>query len=347
MILLHENFFGITTANVTASFLSVNNSAQMQFGTAFSRWSSNSSAVSTIGLGSFIFSSHTDSSAIYTGLASAINPATATSPVLFLTLRYNTNRLINASVDPAGIVSITREPSTLLITGLIPNYIPTNWGYYEFGTVIHPSNGSVEFKYNGQTIISQSGLITQTGSNSVANNTGFQSVSTNPSPYSLRVTDWYVTNNVGSNPNTNGFLGDIRIFSTIPSSSGDVNNFTPSSGSNMVNMVDDGNSPDNDTTFVSASLSGSLDLYNTFPFTGSFSTLYGLGVKALARKTDPGNRNIQLVIKSGSNSSYSSTQSVSDNYRYFSAIYETNPNTSAPWGSLSEINGTQIGYTIL
>jgi len=160
------------------------------------------------------------------------------------------------------------------------------------------------------------------------------------------VTDWYVTNTNGSNPATNGFLGDIRIVSTIPTASGDTINFTPLSASNF-EMVDDGNSPDNDVTFVSASAPTSMDLYRTIAYTGSVTQIYGLGVKALARKTEPGSRAIQLVIKSGSTFTYSPSESILDNYRYHAGIFERNPNTGAVWSSVSHANNTQIGFTIL
>jgi hypothetical protein len=241
------------------------------------------------------------------------------------------------------VITVRRGGSTTLATYTIPNYVANNWYYYEFGAVIDDTAGSVQLRLNGNTVISASGLDTRNGALAYVDGVSLDCLS---STTTVNVTDWYVTNTQGSNPATNGFLGDIRIVSTIPNASGDVINFLPLSSSNVL-MVDDGNSPDNDGTYVSASLSGSLDLYRTTTYTGSFTQIYGLGVKALARKTDPGARNIQLAIKSGSSITYAPSESILDSYRYHAAIFETNPNTGTTWSSVSDVNGTQVGFTII
>lgn len=346
MILLHENFFGITTSNIASNFKFV---APINFGIfgavpnpIYSRWSSNSSGVRIARAGSiepgFLVTAIPESSTVYTGWAHFHE-----ANDIVITFRQLGTVHVNVRFNSSGLISLQRGLSTTLATYTIPNYTNNTWYYCEFGAVISDISGSVEFRLNGQTVISASGLDTRNGANQWVDEVGFDAPTT---AAACRITDWYVTNGQGSNPATNGFLGDIRIFSTIPSSSGDTLNFVPLSGTN-VQMVDDGNSPDDNTTFVSASLSGSLDLYNTFQYTGSATQIYGVGVKTLARKTDAGSRNIRLTIKSGSNVESSVTQPVLDNYRYSSAVFETNPNTGTNWASMSDVNGTQIGYTIL
>jgi hypothetical protein len=344
MIIYEQNFFGITDANMSLNFkylfrfyfidtINVN--------PVWSRWSSNTSAIrmkSYISANTaFLFAGITGSSPIYCGWAQ--NSSGGDSVTQF---RQNGTVHVDAYFSN-GVVTIRRAGTTTLVSANIPNYAPNNWYYYELGTVIADISGSVEFRVNGQTIISASNLDTRNGVSPYVDEVGFYAGSPDPSHY---ITDWYITNGEGSNPATNGFLGDIRIFSTIPTASGDTINFTPLTGSNAL-MVDDGNSPDNDTTFVSASMPGSIDLYRTVAYTGSFTQIYGLGVKALARKTEPGSRAIQLAIKSGSTLTYFPSESILDNYRYHAGIFERNPNTGTTWSSLSDVNNTQIGFTIL
>lgn len=335
MILLHENFFGINGSNVVQNFKYVN---AISVGTSFSRWTTNTSGMAFNGWPAYLYAGITGSNPVYSGWAQYA----VSGDGLSVRFRQNGTTHVDAYFQ-GGLVTIRRGLSTTLATYNIPNWSSNTWYYFEMGAVIDDVNGSVQFIVNGQTVISASNLDTRNGALPYVDEVGFEGPNLVTRIYYM--TDWYVTDTLGSNPTTNGFLGDIRIFSTIPSSSGDTLNFIPLTGTN-VQMVDDGNSPDDNTTFVSASLSGSLDLYNTFQYTGSATQIYGVGVKALARKTDAGSRNIQLTIKSGSNIQRSVTQSVLDSYRYHTAVFETNPNTGGTW-ALPDANGTQVGYTIL
>jgi hypothetical protein len=340
MIIYEQNFFGLTDENSATNLKYIQRSSVSP---SFSRWSSNSSGARVgdfTSFGAFIWAGVTGSNPIYCGWAQYsfgfIN--------LNIVLRQNGTAHVNVIMNNNGVITIQRGLSTTLATYTIPNYTPNSWYYYEIGTVIADVSGSVEFRVNGQTVISASNVDTRNGANPWVDEIGFDVPQLTSLAY--YITDWYVTDTNGSNPKTNGFLGDIRIFSTIPNASGDTLNFLPLSASNF-QMVDDGNSPDNDSTFVSASISGSMDLFRTTRYTGSFTDIYGVGIKTLARKTEPGSRNIQMVIKSGSTVTYSPSQSVLDTYRYHAAVFETNPNTGLPWSSSAEINDSQIGYTII
>jgi hypothetical protein len=284
---------------------------------------------------SYLLAGVTGSNPIYCGMA-----VRQTGGTFLLLIRQNGTTHVDL-VSSNGLITVRRGGSTTLATYTIPNYVSNNWYYYEFGAVIDDISGSVHVRLNAQTVISASGLDTRNGVLAYADE-----VRVDQQSDFTYITDWYITNTQGSNPATNGFLGDIRIFSTTPTASGDTINFTPLSSSNAL-MVDDGNSPDNDVTFVSASLPNSMDLYKTVEYTGSVTQIYGLGVKALARKTEPGSRAMQIAIKSGSTFAYSPSESILDSYRYHAGIFETNPNTGTPWSSLSDVNNTQIGFTIL
>jgi hypothetical protein len=338
MIIYEQNFFGLTTSNISSNFKTVGSFGSPATSASFSRWSSNTSALRMLGALTTVVASVTESNPIYCGVA--VNQGTGNA----FYVRFQQNDIVHVDfVTFNGVITVRRGGSTTLATYTIPNYAANNWYYYEFGAVIDDISGSVQLRLNENTVISASGLDTRNGALAYVDGVSLDCAF---STTTVNVTDWYVTNTQGSNPATNGFLGDIRIVSTIPTASGDVTNFLPLSSSNAL-MVDDGNSPDNDVTFVSASLANSMDLYRTGEYTGSVTQIYGLGVKALARKTEPGSRAMQMAIKSGSTFAYSPSESILDSYRYHVGIFETNPNTGTAWSSVSDVNGTQIGFTIL
>ena len=338
MIIYEQNFFGLTTSNISSKF-KYYVAGSITIGVSNSRWSSNTSGA-RIGPTTDITAAVTGSNPIYCGMAVKQDAGNA------FYIGFLANGTLHVNLESFnGLITVRRAGTATLATYTIPNYAANNWYYYEFGAVISDTSGSVEVRLNENTVISASNVDTQNG--------GVASLYVNEvaldhaiSPTNYNVTDWYVTNTNGSNPATNGFLGDIQIFSTVPDASGDVINFLPLSSSNAL-MVDDGNSPDNDVTYVSSSLSGSMDLFKTTTYTGSLTNVYGMGVKVLTRKLDPGSRDIQLVIKSGSQMAFFETQSVLDSYRYTTAFFETNPNTGTAWSSMSDVNNTQIGYTII
>jgi hypothetical protein len=342
MILKVENFFGVTTSNVD---LIAKYQASVDFNsTTYTRWPTNSRGMQiyTGGLGATYFYFGVPARTfIYTGFA--FNHVIANAEGILASFRNNGTTHVNFGISPGGLVTARLAGSTTIFTYNIPNYSLNTWYSMEFGLVVADTSGSVEFRVNGQSRVSMSNIDTKNGTTNTVDEIGTESFRQNNLWY---MTDWYMTDNSGSNASTNGFLGDIRIISTIPSQSGDQTDFIPSASTN-VSQVDDGNAPDNDTTYVSQSVQGSTDLYKAFPYTGSLTNIYGVSVRTLARKVDAGTRQFVNVLKSGSNLSYSPTQSLGTSYAYYTDVFENNPNTGLPFTSVNDVNNSQFGFTIV
>lgn len=348
MLILAENFFGLTTATAPSKIFEVGTGAIIS--TSGSRYPTNSSGViftagsTTHYLSVAIPSSNT----LYTGLAfrAAVNPTTSTTFNLFQLRNLNAATLNHVSLQLKNgqLLLYSDNNTTLLGSYSIPSFSTANWYYVELGGFISGS-GSVEVRLDGATAISASNVNTQHGTIPTVNNI-LLGVTANGGSLQVSASDWYVCDTSGSNSLTNTFLGDIRIVSLIPSQSGDQNDFMPLSASSAL-MIDDANQPDGDSTFVSASARNSMDLYKMTQYTGSATTVYGVAVNTYAKRTDSGRRELVLAIKSGSNISYSPSQSISFNYGWNSYGFDINPATSAPWASLQDIMNSQVGFKIV
>lgn len=342
MILKAENFFGITTSNVN---LIAKYYANVDFNsTTYTRWPTGSRGLQiySSNLGStYLYFGITGSNAVSTGFA--FKHVEAAAEGILVTFRNNATTHVNLSIQPGGTVVARLAGSTEIFSYTIPNFSLNNWYYLETGIVVADTSGSLEFKVNGKTAVSMSGIDTKNGTTSTIDEVGTESFRQNNRWY---ITDWYITNNQGPISASNTFLGDIKILSFLPSQSGDTIQFTPSASTN-VSQVDDGNSPDDDTTFVSASLVDTMDLFRAQIYTGSEDIIYGVSVRTLARKTDAGSREFVNVIKSGSSFGFSPSQSLGNGYAYYTDIFETNPSTGVAFTNVQQAINTQFGYKIV
>lgn len=352
MILDVENFYGLTGGSLAQRFVLNGNTGYNVVGN-YGRYGSGTSWGMLLqnydSVNPYVRLQVSASNPVYTGAAFRATIMNGSNFITLFQFYQSTTNHVNIFLNVDGTVRAVNGSGTELGTFTIPNFLINTWYYFEAGVVIDNTSGSVHVRFNEQTIISASNVDTNNG---LTGNVFVDRVGTNLVGYfgaSLNVyhiTDWYFTNSLGGNAATNGFLGDIRIVSQIPSSSGDQINFVPLSSTNVSN-VNDGTAVDGDTTYVSASAVDSMDLYQTAAYTGSATTIYGINVKTYARKGDAGPRQYVNTIKSGSTLFYSATQSLSDTYVFSSTTFELNPNTSASWANVSEINGTQIGFKIV
>jgi hypothetical protein len=353
MILDVENFYGISSATVPQRFV-LHGSTGYNIVGAYGRYGSTTSygmlLQSYDAQVPYFMLQVTGSNPIYCGAAFYPIISQGTTTLALFQLRQSNTVHLNVFLGTDGSVRVLNGNGTQVgSTYTIPTYTLNTWYYFEVGAIIDNTSGSVEVRLGEKTIISASGVDTNNGiTGSVfVDRVGSYVYGGFATPLQVyQTTDWYIVNSVGQRQATNTFLGDIRIISQPPTASGDSTQFLPLSSTNVSN-VDDGISPDSDTTYVSASQADAMDLYRNAPYTGSVTTIYGVNIKAHVRKADAGSRGITTAIKSGSTLFYGPTSSLSDTYLYFSDTYELNPNTSSSWANLSEVNGTQFGVKIV
>ena len=148
----------------------------------------------------------------------------------------------------------------------------------------------------------------------------------------------------GSGTDQTTRIGPCFIETVIPNADGTTVNFTPSAGSNWQN-VDDGNAPDDDTTYNSSSTVNHKDLYGMAALTGNIGTVYAVMARSMVRGVDAGTRGLKAVARSNVTEVDGTEKFVDQRYIYIDHIYENDPNGGGAWTE-SAVNAAEFGIKI-
>jgi len=244
-------------------------------------------------------------------------------------------------IDSSGHIMVMTggsvNGSTTLATST--NTLAANtWYYIEFKVTIG-SSGSYQVNVGGVNWVSGTGN-TQITANATTNEVAFYQNSS----VQLAYDDLYILNTSGSV--NNNFLGDSRIYTSLPS--GDDASFkqwTPSAGTNHYANVSD-NPPDDDTSYNSSGTVGQIDLF-TYPSISPAGVIAGVQTVLTAKIDAAGTRTAcEECRSSGTNYDGSNSFTLTTSYQMYRQIRETNPATSAAWTS-SGVNAAEFGAKVL
>lgn len=218
------------------------------------------------------------------------------------------------------------------------------WFYVEAKVTVSDSVGAVELRNYGNTILSLSGIDTRNGG----------AVGTidcvEVGPAAKHGDDFYILDTSGAT--NNDFLATAppsattpRVIDPLPSAAGDSTQWTPHGAASNWDCVND-DSVDDDSSYVSSSTVGQLDLYQM----SNLPSLSGASVRGVlqwmrARKDDATTRAVAQAMKSGATTSLDSDMVLSTSYANRYRILETDPNTSAPWTEAA-VNAVQGGQKV-
>ena len=140
------------------------------------------------------------------------------------------------------------------------------------------------------------------------------------------------------------FLGDVRVITLIPNAAGAFTDFTPLSGSNHSN-VDEIDDIDEDSSYVENGSVGARELYNIDTFTSTPTTIHGVQLNVVSKKTDATERKyVPMLYVSATQ--YDGTEITLDSsYKDNLEVWNQNPNTSTAW-TVSDIGSLQIGFRV-
>jgi hypothetical protein len=218
------------------------------------------------------------------------------------------------------------------------------WNYFEI-KVDAQNAGSAEIKLNGSTEIDDVSGDYQNGTAGI-NHIRLGAVGL--SLGNVQLTDYYVMNDSGST--NNDFIAttsyDVHVGSRLPTADGTTNDFTPlNAGDNYVE-VNDVDGPDNDTTYNSSSTASNIDLYGMEDIESFPSSVLGVKLSNIVRKTDGTNRTIKNVTRQGgTNYESSETAGVSIQYGALTTIQETDPDTGVAWTEAG-VNSAEFGVKL-
>jgi len=226
-------------------------------------------------------------------------------------------------------------------TAISPCYVelsPNTWYYFELNFTVG-SNAAYEFRVNGAATNITGNGDTQSGSaNYYDTLVIFPSTSTHDKFYD----DLYLCDATGASHNT--FLGDCKIVSLKPDGDDSCNFATLSTGNDHYALVDE-DPCDEDTTYVEDNTSGNIDLLTYESLTG-VSTIYGINVITIGKRTGTTAHKIKAVVKSGNTTNTGSNYALITAYSSDSHILTTDPDTSSSW-TPSSINSAKFGFEVV
>lgn len=254
----------------------------------------------------------------------------------FLTLSGDNGTVGHISVAYTSTqISINRNGTTLATAAsLIPS---STWYSIEVTATLNDTTGICKVRVNGTELINFTG---DTRNGGTSTNIDMVTLSRPASGGNSRFDDLYICDATGVAPH-NTFLGDVRINTISPSGPGSDTGFTPSTGANYT-TVDE--LPYSATDYVTATASGTRDLYAMGDISGNYSVL-GVQNNLIAKKIDAGGTAIKPALKSGATIYYGASKTLTTGDVTISDTRATDPATSASW-TLSGVNALEAGMEI-
>ncbi len=217
--------------------------------------------------------------------------------------------------------------------------LATVWFYVEINCRIDNS-GDYDVHVDGSQVFSDTAVDTQNGGSAVVDNIQLVgNVTADP-----RYDDIYVLDDTGSD--NVGILGDCRVETVFPDADGNENDFTRvGGGTNNFEAVDDGLTPDDDSTYNHSATATDRELYGFAALAGDVGTVFAVDAKMLVRKEEAGFREVRVIGRSNVTEVESADFTLGVNYGFKNHIFENDPNGGIDWTETS-VNAAQFGIDL-
>jgi hypothetical protein len=273
----------------------------------------------------------------FVGFGIKFNTAPSSSSAFVYTYNTSGTEEIRIYITTSGTIQV-RRVSTIL--GTTVGTVSTGaWNHMVLKVFQDNATGTVELWLNGTKELD---LTSQDTLASVASIATFQFAAVSAS-VPMEVDDFYFGDTTGTDMTDE--QGDCQIEMLTPDANGTTNNFTASPAvSNYLN-VDDGATPDDDTTYNHSSTATHKELYTCSNIVGNVDTIHAVQVRAYARKEDAGNRLINLICRNSTTEVDSGQKGLTTTYGYKSHIYENDPDGGGNWTE-ADVNAIEVGLEI-
>lgn len=241
-------------------------------------------------------------------------------------------------VTAAGELRLNRGVTQLDITsglGLTQNV----WYYIEINARIDNTTGDYDVHVDGLQVFTDTSVDTQNGGSAVVDNIElFGDSAIDPDFDDIYFLDATGSDNVG-------LLGDCRVETVFPDALGNENDFTASPAVDQHLNVDDGLTPDDDTTYNWSATVTDRELYGFAALTGNIGTVFGVDAKMLVRKEDAGFREVRVIARNNITEVESANFTLGVEYIFKNHIYENDPNGGGNWTEAA-VNTAQFGLDL-
>ena len=246
---------------------------------------------------------------------------------------------MRVGVDADGALRVYLSGVELQRT--VPSIInPRRWQWIEFKVVCDNATGSYELKVDGTTVLTASGVDTQ--SNLAYYDQVMLSGVDNSTAETPRFDDFFVMDSTGSD--YNDFVGQRRIDVIVPDGDTATVDWTVSGGSNHWELVDDLD-PDDDTTYVEDTVSTNQDRW-TYSALADMGTIDAVCLLTDVRVTDANTYDLTTVVKSGGVEYTANASTVSSTaYAMPERLMTVDPDTLVAW-TQGGVNSVEMGVEV-
>ena len=213
---------------------------------------------------------------------------------------------------------------------------------YQHLEAVYDQDAGLEVRVNGVTVCNYSGPF-QGASGDISQVVlgGGMVSSFGALGITMDIDDYVVWDSEGAN--NNDFMGDVRVFTELPTSDGVDQEWTPATGTAGFAMID--NVPPLDATeYLTAEEleDGAPPTRSTFgigDFPSEIVAVRGVYLATRAFKTDAGTTLLRTGVRSGASETINPVHSVSQRPLWFGDVFEVNPATGIVWapGDLNSI----------
>ena len=256
-------------------------------------------------------------------------------------------RILAGAADQLKLRIVTVTTSTFkvdvmrgaTVLGSSAAYSTLNWHYFELKATIHQTTGDWELRHNNSVDVSDAGPVNTADSG--AANWDTIDINNTASDANMRLDDIYVLD--GSGTDNIDFRGDSVIEGRLPTGDTVTIDWTPSSGIDHWDLLDD----TNDATFVSSSVATDVDLLTFDSLSFITGTIYGVMAMMQVGLDVTGTRTVRHKCLSGATTGNGASQVVgTTGFTSLYEIWEQDPNTAAAW-TLANLNAADFGYELV
>lgn len=322
----------LATADINLKW---NNSYGVTVSSGTGRFAGNSLKLGAYADGSFLQVTLDNQATWIVGMGLMPSGFPSTSAPIIRLLDAGTQQ-VELRLNPDGTLSVTRNGTS--VSGGTSSFALRAGTYYfiELKVTIADaiSANTCKVNVNGATVITvTTGQDLQNTANATANSVTLHGPASNS-----HIDDVFVCDGTGTA--NNDFLGDCRVVTLLPNAAGDKSEMAVTGAASNYLAVN-GNPQDGDTSYVSSSTTGQIDLYNLADLTLT-GTIKGVQIDLTARKDDAGARQMAAVVKSGGTEYAGATFNPGTSYLVFRDIRETDPATGVAWVA-GGVNALQAG----
>lgn len=234
--------------------------------------------------------------------------------------------------------------NTLVDSSAASVWSPDTWFHVELKLLMADgTGGSYEIRIDDTTQMSDTGvdtLQTSTVGASVFQWTATDAAGDDTSAKETQLDDIYLLDTTGSV--NNDFLGSQAVvIRKAPNADGTTNDFTPQSGVNNFEMVNE--NPASTTDYNDGSTNGDIDEYGIPDI--EQDTIFGIAIETHMTTSDVGReRKFRHRVRSGASVGNGSDIGVIHDYSH-RTIFETDPNTSSAW-TKTNANAAEFGVEV-